>query len=74
MEKDKPENIPAQQQERQPGFETEMEPQPDFTKNLAGQAQRLPGKTALITGGQWNWTCSCDRIRKGRRGCRHFLS
>lgn len=51
MEKDKPQNVPGQEQERQPGFETEMEPAPDFTKNLAGKAQRLPGKTALITGG-----------------------
>lgn len=51
MEKDKPENLPAQEQERQPGFESEMTPEPDFTGNLAGKAQRLPGKTALITGG-----------------------
>lgn len=51
MEKDKIESIPAQEQERQPGFENEMEPRPDFKQNLAGKAQRLPGKTALITGG-----------------------
>lgn len=51
MEKNKPENIPAQEQERQPGFESEMEPKPDFKGNLAGQAHRLPNKTALITGG-----------------------
>ena len=51
MEKDKPENLPAQEQERQPGFESEMKPEPDFTGNLAGKAQRLPGKTALVTGG-----------------------
>lgn len=51
MEKDKPENIPAQEQGRQPGFESEMKPQPDFTGNLAGQAHRLPQKTALVTGG-----------------------
>ena len=49
--KDKPENIPAQEQERQPGFENEMKPKPDFAGNLAGQAHRLPQKTALITGG-----------------------
>lgn len=49
--RDKPENIPAQEQERQPGFESEMKPHPDFTGNLAGQAHRLPQKTALITGG-----------------------
>lgn len=51
MEKDKITDIPAQEQERQPGFENEMEPRPDFKQNLSGKAQRLPGKTALITGG-----------------------
>ena len=51
MEKNKPENIPAQEQERQPGFESKMDPKPDFKGNLAGQAHRLPNKTALITGG-----------------------
>lgn len=51
MENDKPKSVPGQEQERQPGFETEMEPSPDFAKNLAGKAQRLPGKKALITGG-----------------------
>ncbi|MDN3451405.1 SDR family oxidoreductase [Planococcus sp. APC 3906] len=51
MEKDKIKNLPPQQQERQPGFESEMEPRPDFKGNLAGKAHRLPEKTALITGG-----------------------
>ena len=51
MTKEYPESIPGQQQKRQPGFEAEMKPRPDFTKNLAGAAQRLAGKTALITGG-----------------------
>ena len=51
MEKNKPENIPAQEQEQQPGFETEMKPSPDFKQNLAGKAQRLPGKKAVVTGG-----------------------
>lgn len=51
MEKDKITDVPAQQQERQPGFESEMEPRPDFKQNLSGKAQRLPGKTAFITGG-----------------------
>lgn len=50
MGNDKPINVPGQEQERQPGFETEMTPAPDFANNLAGKA-RLPGKTALITGG-----------------------
>lgn len=49
--KDKVEKVPAQHQDRQPGFETEMEPRPDFLGNLAGASHRLPGKTALITGG-----------------------
>lgn len=49
--KDKVEKVPAQHQDRQPGFETEMEPRPDFQGNLAGASQRLPGKTALVTGG-----------------------
>lgn len=48
---DKPENIPGQEQQRQREFEHEMMPHPDFDKNLAGQAQRLSGKAALITGG-----------------------
>lgn len=51
MDKDKVEKVPAQEQERQPGFENEMDPKPDFNKNLAGKAQRLPGKKAMITGG-----------------------
>ena len=48
---DKVEKVPAQHQERQPGFENKMEPHPDFQGNLAGASHRLPGKTALITGG-----------------------
>lgn len=51
MDKDKPKKVPGQEQKRQPGFEKEMDPAPDFAKNLAGQAQRLPGKKAMITGG-----------------------
>lgn len=51
MDKDKPKKVPGQEQERQPGFESEMDPAPDFAKNLAGKAQRLPGKKAMITGG-----------------------
>ncbi|MFC4711343.1 SDR family oxidoreductase [Planococcus dechangensis] len=49
--KDKVEKVPAQHQDRQPGFENEMEPRPDFQGNLAGAAHRLPGKVALVTGG-----------------------
>lgn len=51
MGNDKPIKVPGQEQERQPGLETKMEPAPDFANNLAGKAERLPGKTALITGG-----------------------
>ncbi|MGM0898796.1 MAG: SDR family oxidoreductase [Bacillota bacterium] len=49
--KDKVEKVPAQHQDRQPGFENEMAPRPDFKGNLAGASHRLPGKAALITGG-----------------------
>jgi NAD(P)-dependent dehydrogenase (short-subunit alcohol dehydrogenase family) len=41
---------PPQEQERQPGRETLMRPQPDFEPRFAGSA-RLEGKTALVTGG-----------------------
>jgi NAD(P)-dependent dehydrogenase (short-subunit alcohol dehydrogenase family) len=41
---------PPQEQDRQPGRETEMVPQPDFEPRFAGSS-RLEGKTALITGG-----------------------
>ncbi|WP_033541723.1 SDR family oxidoreductase [Planococcus sp. CAU13] len=51
MEKDKVKKVPGQEQERQPGFENEMDPAPDYDKNLAGKAQRLPGKKTMITGG-----------------------
>lgn len=51
MDKEKVKKVPGQEQDRQPGFEKEMNPAPDFNKNLAGKAQRLPGKKAMITGG-----------------------
>ncbi|MTD31569.1 SDR family oxidoreductase [Planomicrobium sp. YIM 101495] len=51
MDKNKPKHLPGQEQDRQPGFENEMDPRPEFTENLAGKAQRLPGKAALVTGG-----------------------
>ena len=41
---------PPQEQDRQPGRETEMVPQPEFEPRFAGSG-RLEGKTALITGG-----------------------
>ena len=41
---------PPQEQDRQPGRETEMVPEPEFQPRFAGSG-RLEGKTALITGG-----------------------
>ncbi len=41
---------PPQKQDRQPGRETKMMPQPEFEPRFAGSG-RLEGKTALITGG-----------------------
>ncbi len=41
---------PPQEQDRQPGLEAEMTPQPDHAPRFAG-SERLAGKTALITGG-----------------------
>jgi NAD(P)-dependent dehydrogenase (short-subunit alcohol dehydrogenase family) len=51
MKEKRPESVPGQEQSRQPGIESEMDPRPDFSGNLAGKAKRLNGKTALITGG-----------------------
>jgi NAD(P)-dependent dehydrogenase (short-subunit alcohol dehydrogenase family) len=41
---------PAQKQDRQPGRETEMRPQPDYEPKYPGSG-RLKNKVALITGG-----------------------
>jgi NAD(P)-dependent dehydrogenase (short-subunit alcohol dehydrogenase family) len=41
---------PAQKQERQPGRESEMRPQPEYLPKFPGSG-RLDGKVALITGG-----------------------
>lgn len=41
---------PPQEQDRQPGRETEMVPKPEYEPRYAG-AGRLEGKSALITGG-----------------------
>jgi NAD(P)-dependent dehydrogenase (short-subunit alcohol dehydrogenase family) len=51
MTEKRPDSIPGQEQGHQPGLESDMDPRPDFTGNLAGVAQKLKGKTALITGG-----------------------
>jgi NAD(P)-dependent dehydrogenase (short-subunit alcohol dehydrogenase family) len=42
--------MPAQQQARQPGIESQMRPRPDFTPKYPG-AGKLKNKVALITGG-----------------------
>jgi NAD(P)-dependent dehydrogenase (short-subunit alcohol dehydrogenase family) len=44
------ETMPPQQQERQPGREGEMSPQPDYEPRFPGSG-RLKGKVALVTGG-----------------------
>ncbi|WP_421384907.1 SDR family oxidoreductase [Bacillus salacetis] len=51
MTERRPDSIPGQEQSHQPGLESDMNPRPDFTGNLAGVSKRLNGKTALITGG-----------------------
>ena len=42
---------PAQEQERQPGLETEMEPRPEALASDRRGSGKLEGKVALITGG-----------------------
>jgi Dehydrogenases with different specificities (related to short-chain alcohol dehydrogenases) len=49
--KDYPESQPAQQQERRPGLETEMDPRPVAEDAEARGSGKLAGKVALITGG-----------------------
>jgi hypothetical protein len=46
----KPEKMPAQHQEHQPGRETEMNPRPIPDRN-EGNCSRLRNRSALITGG-----------------------
>ncbi|WP_193337075.1 SDR family oxidoreductase [Devosia beringensis] len=41
---------PPQQQDQQPGLETQMHPKPEFTPKFPGNG-RLEGKVAIITGG-----------------------
>jgi NAD(P)-dependent dehydrogenase (short-subunit alcohol dehydrogenase family) len=47
----KPTKIPAQHQERQPGREYKMDPQPEYIRPGYKGSGKLEGKTALITGG-----------------------
>ena len=43
--------IPAQSQDRQPGLESEMNPQPQYNRESYRGSDKLKGKVALITGG-----------------------
>lgn len=45
-----PKQQPAQQQKKQPGIESEMDPKPVYDSDMPG-AGRLEGKVAIITGG-----------------------
>jgi len=47
----KPDSVPAQQQDEQPGIENGMEPQPAFEAPGRRGSGRLEDRTALITGG-----------------------
>jgi NAD(P)-dependent dehydrogenase (short-subunit alcohol dehydrogenase family) len=47
---DKKKTLPPQQQEKQPGLESEMRPAPDYMPRFAGSG-RLAGKVAVISGG-----------------------
>jgi NAD(P)-dependent dehydrogenase (short-subunit alcohol dehydrogenase family) len=50
-ENDRPEDLPPQHQERQPGHEHEMRPRPEFKLPEYRGAGKLQGKVALVTGG-----------------------
>ncbi len=47
----KPNQFPPQKQDRQPGFEYEMNPKPEVIKDNYKGSEKLKGKVALITGG-----------------------
>ena len=47
----KPTSLPPQQQDQQPGLETEMTPAPEYIRPGYKGADKLLGKVALITGG-----------------------
>ncbi|MCB2406741.1 SDR family oxidoreductase [Hymenobacter lucidus] len=47
----KPTTLPPQQQDQQPGLETEMTPQPEYIRPGYRGSGKLEGKVALITGG-----------------------
>lgn len=47
----KPESVPAQKQNTQPGKEHKMTPQPEYIRESYKGGDKLKGKVALITGG-----------------------
>jgi NAD(P)-dependent dehydrogenase (short-subunit alcohol dehydrogenase family) len=47
----KPNELPAQKQEEQPGKEHKMTPQPEYIRENYKGSEKLKGKKALITGG-----------------------
>ncbi|WP_046215576.1 SDR family oxidoreductase [Paenibacillus wulumuqiensis] len=47
----RPESLPPQHQEKQPGIESEMTPRPQFEAPEYKAAGKLEGKAAIITGG-----------------------
>lgn len=51
MTQEFPKSVPAQHQERQPGLEQEMDPQPASSAEDYAGSGKLTGKVALITGG-----------------------
>lgn len=47
----KPESQPPQEQDQQPGLQSEMQPQPESIRDGYSGSGRLKGKVALVTGG-----------------------
>lgn len=51
MSHDRKKTLPPQHQDKQPGVESKMQPEPVYERDDAFSASRLRNKTALITGG-----------------------
>jgi NAD(P)-dependent dehydrogenase (short-subunit alcohol dehydrogenase family) len=47
----KPKNLPKQEQEKQPGKEGKMHPEPEIIRDSYKGSEKLKGKVSLITGG-----------------------
>lgn len=47
----KPDSLPAQKQEKQPGEEHKMTPEPEIIRDSYKGSEKLQNKVALITGG-----------------------